>query len=548
MVFPPAAPSNRVVTGLNDDHDDDTDSYDSACDSSDFDDEDSFDEVEYDDSRASLPMHMHTNASSPAIMAMRNQLNGCPQPPLVDPQERRRSELMRVDSQPSMMMVNNMNSGLPLALLQRMQKAECVIGNANIDSDSPSDPSIPTSNDLLGLSEAPPPQKKQRFAPKAVPRPPSSTAPTITSAAANCISTDPQVHLKMLLEQQGIAYKTYPALQLENSSLRMGEASSDGFEYDDSRASLPMHMHTNASSPAIMAMHDELNGYPQPPLVDPEERRRSELMRVDSQPNLMMADNMNSGLPLALLQRMQKAECVIGNANIDSDSPSDPSIPTSNDLLGLSEAPPPQKKQRFAPKAVPRPPSSTAPTITSAAANCISTDPQVHLKMLLEQQGIAYKTYPALQLENFFLKMGEVNVAGYDMPKAAAVRTNDVNALREMLHQGQTLQVCNRFGESIINNACRRGSLDIMRFLLKEAAVSLKVVDDYGRTALHDACWTHTPCFNLVKLLLEHCPDLLLIQDKRGSTPLQYVRRQNWREWCQFLEQNKTKLIPRDLE
>jgi hypothetical protein len=325
-----------------------------------------------------------------------------------------------------------------------------------------------------------------------------------------------------------------------------------GVEYDHSRSSLPMNANAYASSPAIMAMHQLNASSTQPPLVDPEERRRSELMRVDSHPNMMMINNMNSGMPLSLLERMRKAECVIGrgNANPNSDSTPNPSIPTSNDLLsmlGRSGVPPPLKKQRLAP---PVPP----PSSTSTAATCATStsepnhDPQVYLKMLLEQQGVAYKTYPALQLKNFFLQMGEANVAGYDMPKAAAVRINDVPALRQMLDRGETLQVCNRFGESIVNNACRRGSLEIMRFLLEEASISLKVVDDYGRTALHDACWNHTPCFELVKLLLEYCPDLLLIQDKRGSTPLQYVRRTFWSEWCQFLEQNKAKLIPRDLK
>jgi hypothetical protein len=326
-----------------------------------------------------------------------------------------------------------------------------------------------------------------------------------------------------------------------------------------------MAMPTNASSPAIMAMH-QMNSHTQPPLVDPEERRRSELMRVDSQPSMMMTtNNMNGGFPLALLQRMQKAECVFGktNANAKSDSAHKRSIPTSNDLLamlGRPAAPPPldlsqtirpRKKPKLAPTPVPPPSLSVLATISSATTACpisAPTDPQYYLEMLLKQQGIAYKTYPALQLENFFLPMGEANIEGYDMAKAAAVRTNDVNALRQMLHQGQTLQVCNRVGESIVNNACRRGSLDIMKFLLEEASLSLKVVDDYGRTALHDACWTHTPCFDLVLLLLEHCPDLLLVQDKRGSTPLQYVRRQNWGDWCQFLEQNKSKLIPRDLK
>jgi hypothetical protein len=327
-------------------------------------------------------------------------------------------------------------------------------------------------------------------------------------------------------------------------------------------SSLMMAM--TSSSPAIMAMN-QLNATTQPPLVDPEERKRSELLRVDSQPS-MMINNSNSGLPPALLQRMQRAECAIGNENPANYNLShNPSILTSNELLammGRSGDPQPiDLSQTIPPSPPPVFPALPMKTMNKESPSCSTTcntstseptnkqtNPQVYLKTLLEQQGIAYKTYPALELGNFFLRMGDANILGYDMPKAAAVRTNDVNALRQMLHQGQTLQVCNRFGESIVNNACRRGSLDIMKFLLEEASVSLKVMDDYGRTALHDACWTHVPCFELVALLLDHCPDLLLVQDRRGSTPLQYVRQQYWGEWCQFLEHNKGKLLPRDLK
>ena len=69
--------------------------------------------------------------------------------------------------------------------------------------------------------------------------------------------------------------------------------------------------------------------------------------------------------------------------------------------------------------------------------------------------------------------------------------------------------------------------------------------DDYGRTPLHDAAWTDKPNFELVTLLLQACPDLLFIADQRGFTPMAYVGRQRWEEWCVFLEQNKELLTPK---
>ena len=86
----------------------------------------------------------------------------------------------------------------------------------------------------------------------------------------------------------------------------------------------------------------------------------------------------------------------------------------------------------------------------------------------------------------------------------------------------------------------------MVRFLLDEG-VSVRLRDDYGRTPLHDALWTQEPEFDLVELLVRVCPDLLLITDKRGFTPLSYVRRDHWIPWCQFLDDHKDIVLPTEL-
>jgi ankyrin repeat protein len=63
--------------------------------------------------------------------------------------------------------------------------------------------------------------------------------------------------------------------------------------------------------------------------------------------------------------------------------------------------------------------------------------------------------------------------------------------------------------------------------------------DDYGRTPLHDAAWTDQPNFEIVQQLLENSPDLLLVKDKRGYSPLAYVPSQQRAEWCRFLEEHE---------
>jgi hypothetical protein len=87
--------------------------------------------------------------------------------------------------------------------------------------------------------------------------------------------------------------------------------------------------------------------------------------------------------------------------------------------------------------------------------------------------------------------------------------------------------------------ACRRGYTDVVRFLIKEADVTLRVKDDFGRTPLHDTLWSPTPNFDLMALIMEHDPDLLLIEDIRGHPPFAYARKSHWKEWNDFLTTNR---------
>lgn len=96
-----------------------------------------------------------------------------------------------------------------------------------------------------------------------------------------------------------------------------------------------------------------------------------------------------------------------------------------------------------------------------------------------------------------------------------------------------SLSACNRFSESIVHMACRRSSIEVIKFLIDNGA-DITIADDYGRTPLHDACWRPEPCFDIVALLLNHNLDLLRYQDVRGFIPLHYVREEHWLQWCAF--------------
>lgn len=137
--------------------------------------------------------------------------------------------------------------------------------------------------------------------------------------------------------------------------------------------------------------------------------------------------------------------------------------------------------------------------------------------------------------DNFYTEHTEEQISCYSQDVITAIRSRDISTLRSMHESGRHLQCCNRFGESLIHMACRRGFLDVVKYFIQEAHVSIRVKDDYGRTPLHDACWCREPNFALMDLLIDQCAELLFISDKRGHTPLQYTRREHWKYWNAYL-------------
>ena len=141
----------------------------------------------------------------------------------------------------------------------------------------------------------------------------------------------------------------------------------------------------------------------------------------------------------------------------------------------------------------------------------------------------------------------KAQIDAYDATVVTAVRDQDIDALRDLHDSGRMLQCCNRFGESLTHMACRRGFVDVAKFLLEVVNVSTRVQDDYGRTILHDACWSSQPRFELVDLLINRDPDLRLISDARGFVPFQYVKKEHWGKWIEFLLERKHLIRPKQL-
>jgi Ankyrin repeats (3 copies) len=174
--------------------------------------------------------------------------------------------------------------------------------------------------------------------------------------------------------------------------------------------------------------------------------------------------------------------------------------------------------------------------------------PEETLHRLMKDQDFEIRYQESLSLPDFFSLHTEEEMHYYDADVIEAIRQQNISKLREFHQNGRPLKCSNRFGESLLHMACRRGFYDVVLFLIHEAKVPVRIRDDYGRTVLHDAAWTCEPNFPLLQLILTECPDLLYMRDRRGDTPISYARKSHWSEWNQFLHQNVSLLIPTSQE
>jgi ankyrin repeat protein len=182
---------------------------------------------------------------------------------------------------------------------------------------------------------------------------------------------------------------------------------------------------------------------------------------------------------------------------------------------------------------------------TSFSSSTMICPNQIVKELFTENGYVISDEQLALLSLKYFVKPSPAQIAAYSIDTIKAVRVGDIAELRRLLVSGVSFDCCNQFGESLVSMVCRKGNMEIVRFLVKEANVSLFICDDFGRTVLHDACWTVEPAFGLLEFLLEEIPDLLLVKDVRGHTPLDYVRKNHWEEWISFIQNRKHLLRPK---
>eukprot|EP00522_Entomoneis_paludosa_P017117 CAMPEP_0172442876 /NCGR_PEP_ID=MMETSP1065-20121228/3242_1 /TAXON_ID=265537 /ORGANISM="Amphiprora paludosa, Strain CCMP125" /LENGTH=397 /DNA_ID=CAMNT_0013192921 /DNA_START=186 /DNA_END=1379 /DNA_ORIENTATION=- len=198
-------------------------------------------------------------------------------------------------------------------------------------------------------------------------------------------------------------------------------------------------------------------------------------------------------------------------------------------------------------KVEPQAPATPLAVAAVAAKNEAATDDyslQEYFDALLEERGYKVQIFETLKT-GYYTKATPMQIASYGPHMIQLVRQADVPTLRETMKAGLSPNPSNQFGESLLHMICRHGSEELIDVLI-EAGASLQVSDDYGRTPLNDAFWAARPAFEVVSRILDKDCGMLFLKDKRGSLPLQYVRKSEWGVWRDWFDENIDKYFPEE--
>eukprot|EP00977_Amphora_coffeiformis_P000844 scaffold184_cov179-Amphora_coffeaeformis.AAC.3 len=168
--------------------------------------------------------------------------------------------------------------------------------------------------------------------------------------------------------------------------------------------------------------------------------------------------------------------------------------------------------------------------------------PFAYLGSTVLSRGYSNKTFSSLETA-YFNDPTAYQRASFGRHFAEAVRFGNIHALRKCLLAGLSPNASNAHGESVLHMACRSNQAACFRLLMAFGA-EVQVCDSNGRTILHEACWCEDPSFEIIEAILDVDTRMLFLTDSRGSTPLEYVRRENWTRFTKFLMTKKDKYWP----
>jgi hypothetical protein len=176
--------------------------------------------------------------------------------------------------------------------------------------------------------------------------------------------------------------------------------------------------------------------------------------------------------------------------------------------------------------------------------------PQQVLERILSMRGYIKSGSPVTSLrissENtcYDTSPSPLQLASFGTEVVRAIHNSDTETLGKLLSCGLSANPCNQFRDSIVDLVCKRANNEVFQCLM-EHGCELRVCDGFGRTPLHHCCWASEFSPSIVDTILRVDPQQLFMEDKRGQTPLEYVRPDQADLWIEYLEDNAERLFPR---
>jgi len=157
------------------------------------------------------------------------------------------------------------------------------------------------------------------------------------------------------------------------------------------------------------------------------------------------------------------------------------------------------------------------------------------------------RDYPTLRLTSYeagyHSNPTHLQLASFGTAVVKAVHSSDAQSLSKLIGCGLSPNPCNQFGDSILSLICKRADYSVFSVLVDQGC-DLQICDSFGRTALHNLAWASQFSGPMAKVILDTDLHQLLLEDKRGQCPLEYVRQDKWGEWISFLRANMDEYWP----
>jgi hypothetical protein len=169
--------------------------------------------------------------------------------------------------------------------------------------------------------------------------------------------------------------------------------------------------------------------------------------------------------------------------------------------------------------------------------------PQDVLERILSVRGYGSNLRIKSDEANYDTMPSPLQLASFGTELVKAIHTSDCQKLSDLLGTGLSPNPCNQFRDSIVDLVCKRANAPIFDVLLQHGC-DLRVCDGFGRTPLHHCCWASEFCPDIAEAILKQDWKQLLIEDKRGQTPLEYVRADQACDWMDFLEDIADQYFP----